>query len=63
MTEAIARRPGALAGQRQLMGRPFHVPDARIAATALEHGLTIFTRNSKDFGGIGTTSLNPWASR
>jgi toxin FitB len=31
-----------------------------IAATALEHGLTIVTRNEKDFSGSGGTILNPW---
>lgn len=61
MTQSIANRWGALEGQRQLMGRPLHVPDAQIAATALEHGLTLVTRNVKDFEGIGVTILNPWA--
>ena len=42
------------------MGRPLHVPDGQIAATALEHGLTLVTRNVKDFFGLGLTILNPW---
>ncbi|MEM8505814.1 MAG: type II toxin-antitoxin system VapC family toxin [Cyanobacteria bacterium P01_D01_bin.1] len=43
-----------------------HVPnpkpeyDAMIAATALEHNLTIVTRNVKDFEEMGITLLNPW---
>ena len=45
MTQAIAERWGALDAQRQLMGRPLQVPDGQIAATALEHGLTLVTRN------------------
>lgn len=44
------------------MGRPLHVPDAQNAATALEHDLTLVTRNLKDFEGIGVTVLNPWNS-
>jgi predicted nucleic acid-binding protein len=60
MTQSIANRSGAPEGQRQLMGRPLHVPDAQIAATALEHGLTLVTRNVKDFEGIGVTIFNPW---
>jgi len=31
-----------------------------IAATALEHGLTVVTRNVKHFVGLGVTILNPW---
>lgn len=43
-----------------------HVPDPRgerdalIAATALEHGLTLATRNIADFAGCGLLLLNPW---
>jgi predicted nucleic acid-binding protein len=43
-----------------------HVPDPRpdrdafIAATALVHGMTIVTRNTRDFGDIGVAVLNPW---
>lgn len=32
VTEAIAERWGVLDGQRQLIGRPLHVPDGQIAA-------------------------------
>jgi predicted nucleic acid-binding protein len=31
-----------------------------IAATALEHDLTLVTRNVKDFAGLGVVPLNPW---
>lgn len=62
MTKAIAERWGALEGQRQLAGRPFHVTDAQIAATAMEHGLTLVTRNVRDFEGIELAILNPWDS-
>jgi toxin FitB len=33
--------------------------DGLIAATALEHGLTLVTRNAKDFESIGVTIFNP----
>ncbi len=60
MTQSVAERWGVLEGQRQLMGRPLNVPDAQIAATALEHALTLVTRNVRDFEGLGVTILNPW---
>jgi predicted nucleic acid-binding protein len=31
-----------------------------IAATAIEHDLTLVTRNVKDFAGLGVTIFNPW---
>jgi hypothetical protein len=31
-----------------------------IAATALEHGFTVVTRNVKDFVGLSVPILNPW---
>ena len=45
-----------------------HVPDpvserdGWIAATALVHGLTLVTRNAKDFEATGVVQLDPWAS-
>jgi predicted nucleic acid-binding protein len=35
--------------------------DGLIAATALEHGLTIVTRNVRDFEDLGLKIVNPWA--
>jgi predicted nucleic acid-binding protein len=43
-----------------------HVPDAKsmrdsmIAATALQHGLALVTRNVADFDGISVKLINPW---
>ena len=34
---------------------------ALIAATALEHGMTVVTRNVADFESLGVPLLNPWA--
>jgi predicted nucleic acid-binding protein len=42
------------------IGRTPSQPDLMIAATAAEHGLTVVTRNVKDFIGLNITVLNPW---
>ena len=60
VTQAIAERWGVLDGTRQMAGRPLNAPDGMIAATALEYGLTMVTRNVKDFAGLGVAVLNPW---
>lgn len=60
MTQAIAERWGVLDAARQAAGRPLSVTDGFIAATALEHGLILVTRNTKDFDGLGVTLFNPW---
>src|ERR1700722_6764436 len=57
VTRIIAERWGVLDGERQLAGRPMNIADGMIAATALEHDLTVVTRNVKDFSGIGLTVL------
>jgi len=42
-------------------GRPdHHIEDALIAATALVHGLTVVTRNAKDFKPFGVALLDPF---
>lgn len=58
--EAVADRWGALDGERQLEGAALNTADGLIAATALEHGLTLVTRNVKHFRGLGLKILNPW---
>ena len=52
VTEAISERWGILEGDCQLNGIGFNAPDGFIA-TALEHDLTLVTRNVKHFAGLG----------
>jgi toxin FitB len=60
VSERIAERWGILAGECQLKGRGVSVADGLIAATALEHDLTLVTRNVRDFAHLGIDILNPW---
>lgn len=41
-------------------GRPIPAIDGLLAATALQSDLTLVTRNTKDFEGLGVRLLNPW---
>jgi hypothetical protein len=52
--------PIAAAWGSQLYVRPLPVIDALIAATARVHGMTIVTRNVKDFELAGVPVLNPF---
>ena len=60
VTQRVADRWGALSGECQLKGSPLNTADGLIAATALEHELTVVTRNVRDFAGLGVTVFNPW---
>jgi len=46
VSERIAERWGILAGECQMKGRALTMADGLIAATALEHDLTVVTRNA-----------------
>ena len=55
----IADRAGALVQRGQQIKQPVAVPDAVIAATALQHGLTLVTLNWQDFAPIQGLRLHP----
>ena len=41
-------------------GRPLPAIDSLLAATALQHDLSLVTRNTADFEGLGVRLINPW---
>ena len=41
--------------------RPLPAIDSLLAATALQHNLTLVTRNVRDFADLGLSVINPWA--
>ena len=49
-----------LRAEAHLSGRVLHLGDALIAGTAKAHGLTVATRNVKDFDGLDVNVANPW---
>src|SRR5271156_1628385 len=51
----------AAAWGRQQYAQPLPVIDALLAATARVHGMTVVTRNAKDFELAGVQVLNPFA--
>ncbi len=51
----IARLWGELSS-----GRSLPVIDTLIAATAIVHGLTLVTRNTRDVAATGAPLLDPW---
>ncbi len=60
VTAAIGDRWAVLSAQAQRRGAPLSIVDGLIAATAVERGHTLVTRNVKDFEGMGIEILNPW---
>lgn len=56
---AVADRWGRLVAQA---GRPLPAIDSLLAATALTHGLTLITRNLKDFKHPDLPVLAPWTA-
>jgi hypothetical protein len=52
---------GDLAAHAFTQGKTLPIVDSQIAATAKAHGLTLVTRNLRDFSELGIELLNPWA--
>jgi predicted nucleic acid-binding protein len=60
---SVAARWGAIVGTSEARGRPLPVIDSLIAATGLQHDLTVVTRNTEDLERCGARCHNPWAGK
>lgn len=49
-----------LCAQAEAAGKPMAAFDSLLAATALEHGLAVVTRNVSDFASAPVVLVNPW---
>jgi toxin FitB len=57
---AIADEWGRMVARGAGRGRPIGAMDVLVASTAEVHGLTLVTRNARDFEGAVKSVLNPW---
>jgi predicted nucleic acid-binding protein len=61
ITQGIAERGGEIAAALQRGGREPKSPvDPLLAATAIVHGLTLVTRNERDFTHVAGLAVNNW---
>lgn len=59
-TAPSGRRWAELIADLRSRGQAMPIKDSLIAATALHHGLTVVTRNTKDFEKAGVAVLDPF---
>jgi toxin FitB len=59
-TESVGLRWAKLLADLRTGGKAMPIKDSMIAATALVHGLTVATRNKRDFAHAGVRALNPF---
>jgi len=59
----VAARWGAIVGASEARGEPLPVIDSLIAATSLQHDLTVVTRNTVDLERCGARCFNPWVEK
>jgi predicted nucleic acid-binding protein len=60
--DAVANRWGILSAEMKRQGTPLPVVDAVLAATALQHNLTVVSRNVNHFKHAHVRVINPWES-
>jgi len=61
ISSEVALAWGRLAAEAHGSGRPLHVVDGLLLATAGVHGLTVVTRNIEDFRDRGIPVENPYS--
>ena len=57
---AAARAYAEIASTRRAAGRSVPQADCQIAAIARSRGMTVATRNVRDFAGLGIDVIDPW---
>jgi predicted nucleic acid-binding protein len=60
--QAVADRWGQITAHASIAKSPLPVIDGLLAATALDHNLTLVTRNTKDVAATGVAVFNPWGT-
>lgn len=60
VSEEVMFRWRLLVEEGRKAGHTFSQPDLIIAATALQHGLTVVTRDTADYARARVTVFNPW---
>jgi len=60
--ETAALQYAWLQESRRAAGRPLAVEDGMIAAICVARGMTLATRNSSDFAGLGLDLVDPWTA-
>jgi predicted nucleic acid-binding protein len=58
----VADRWGHLSGLTSARGVHLGVIDGLLAATAMQHDLTLVTRDTRDVGTTGVMLINPWSN-
>jgi predicted nucleic acid-binding protein len=56
----VAEQWGVIMARGEAAGRRLPTMDAFFAATAAYHGMTMVTRNARDFATTGVVLVNPW---
>ena len=59
---ASSRRYAQVLASAMKAGKPIATADAMIAAIALQHGMSVATRDLGDFAGAGVALINPWTA-